>query len=293
MHTAFARLSQLSAHLVCNSSSRAMSSATAAAIAKGPDTLQKPGLVFLTAQTPNGNKVIYLAEELKAIGAITGYEVVPTSFAKNEQKSEWFEAVNPNGRIPALIDNRSGKKPINVWESASILLYLTKTYDTKGEFWFPNDEDLQTELLNWLFFLTGGVGPMQGQANHFFRYAPEQIEYGITRYQNETKRLYQVYEDHLSGKKDGIKKDWLVGGKYTIADQATQPWIRFSDWAGVSLEPFPNVQAWVDRIEERPATQAALKVPEQDMKTKIKSDPELEKKIQEESSKWVQAGNKK
>ncbi|GAA6010040.1 hypothetical protein JCM10207_007530 [Rhodosporidiobolus poonsookiae] len=266
---------------------------TDAALAKGPDALQKPGLVFLVAQTPNGNKPLYLAEELKATGALKSYEVVPISFAKNEQKSEWFEAINPNGRIPALRDNREGKKPINVWESASMLLYIAKNYDTKGDFWFPHDDDLQAELLNWIFFIQGGVGPMQGQANHFFRYAPEKIEYGITRYQNETKRLYQVYEDHLSGAKDGVKKDWLVGGKYTIADMCTEPWIRSADWAGIDISPFPNFAAWVERIEERPATKEALKIPEQDMKTKMKKDPELAKKVAEEASKWIMAGNKK
>lgn len=133
-------------------------------------------------------------------------------------------------------------------------MYLAKEYDTKFQFHFE-DNDLETEMISWIFFMCvqcfvscvrmhrseencnvdkvivgarlcsqGGVGPMQGQANHFFRYAPEKIEYGITRYQNETKRLYGVYEDHLTGKKDGQKKDWLVGGKYSLADMATQPW---------------------------------------------------------------------
>ncbi|GAA5944216.1 hypothetical protein JCM10213_004101 [Rhodosporidiobolus nylandii] len=270
-----------------------MSTVNEAALAKGPEALRKPGLVFLVAQTPNGNKPLYMAEELKASNQLKDYEVIPTSFSKNEQKEPWFEAVNPNGRIPALRDNREGKQPINVWESASILLYLAKTYDLQGKFWFKDDEDLQTELLNWIFFIQGGVGPMQGQANHFYRYAPEKISYGIERYQNESARLYGVYESHLSGAKDGEKKEYLVGGKYTIADMCTQPWIRMAIWAGVDIEPFPHLKAWVERIEQRPATQAALKVPEQDMLSKIKGNPEEAKRLAEESSKWVMASNQK
>ncbi|GAA5980780.1 hypothetical protein JCM11641_002649 [Rhodosporidiobolus odoratus] len=267
---------------------------TDAALAQGPQELQNPGLVFLVAQTPNGNKPLYYAEELKAIGAIKDYTFIPINFSRNEQKTEWFEAVNPNGRIPALRDNRvGGKKPINVWESASMLLYLAKEYDVESKFWFKDDEDLHQEMLNWLFFIQGGVGPMQGQANHFFRYAPEKIPYGIERYQNETKRLYSIYEQHLQGDKDGEKKDWLVGGKYTLADMCTQPWLRMARWAGIDLEPFPAVKAWVERIDKREATVAALKIPEQDHMTTMKQDPEAEKRMQEEASKWVMAGNKK
>ncbi|GAA5827383.1 hypothetical protein JCM11251_003788 [Rhodosporidiobolus azoricus] len=288
MRTALTRLTHLTKHF-----NRSSSSMSDAAINNGPEALKKQGLVFLVAQTPNGNKPLYLAEELKANGSIPGYEVVPISFAKNEQKSDWFEAVNPNGRIPALRDNRANGKPINVWESSSILLYMAKTYDTKGEFWFKEDEDLQTELLNWIFFIQGGVGPMQGQANHFTRYAPEKIPYGVKRYQDETNRLYSVYEAHLAGTKDGVKKDWLVGGKYSIADMCTQPWIRVAFWAGVDLAPYPHLQKWVDRIEQRPATQSALKVPEQDMLTKLKNDPEAQEKAAKEASDWIMKGQQK
>ncbi|BGP17560.1 Glutathione S-transferase 2 [Rhodosporidiobolus nylandii] len=257
MLSALRRASSLNNHL--RPFSRNMSTVNEAALAKGPEALRKPGLVFLVAQTPNGNKPLYMAEELKASNQLKDYEVIPTSFSKNEQKEPWFEAVNPNGRIPALRDNREGKQPINVWESASILLYLAKTYDLQGKFWFKDDEDLQTELLNWIFFIQGGVGPMQG-------------------YQNESARLYGVYESHLSGAKDGEKKEYLVGGKYTIADMCTQPWIRMAIWAGVDIEPFPHLKAWV---------------PEQDMLSKIKGNPEEAKRLAEESSKWVMASNQK
>ncbi|GAA5889576.1 hypothetical protein JCM6882_007073 [Rhodosporidiobolus microsporus] len=289
MRTAFTRLASLTKHLA-----RPASTMSEAALANGPEALTKPGLVFLIAQTPNGNKPLYLAEELKAAGAIPGYEVIPISFSKNEQKSDWFEAINPNGRIPALRDNRGGgKKPINVWESASMLFYLAKTYDSAGTFWFPDDEDLQTELVNWLFFIQGGVGPMQGQSNHFTRYAPEKVPYGIKRYQDETNRLYSVYEAHFAGTKDGVKKDWLVGHKYTIADMCTQPWIRVAFWAGVDIEPYPHLKQWIDRIEQRPATQAALKIPEQDMATKLRNDPEAQEKAAKEASAWIMKGQGK
>ncbi|KAG0659787.1 hypothetical protein C6P46_004990 [Rhodotorula mucilaginosa] len=297
MLRAAARLKSITSHLTAAPESRhfaAMSTALfpTEALDKGPKELKNKGLVFLTAQTPNGNKPAYLLEELKAIGAISDYTVIPISFKENEQKSEWFEAVNPNGRIPALLDNRKSKPPLRVFESAAILMYLAKEYDTGFKFHFE-DNDLETEMISWIFFIQGGVGPMQGQANHFFRYAPEKIEYGITRYQNETKRLYGVYEDHLTGKKDGQKKDWLVGGKYSLADMATQPWVRSARWAGVDINEFPALKAWVARVEERPATKEALKVPEQDMLTRMKQDPELEKKIMEESSKWIMKGNEK
>ncbi|GAA5917667.1 hypothetical protein JCM5296_007442 [Sporobolomyces johnsonii] len=271
-------------------SSAIMSTPNDRALAAGPEKLKAPGLVLLVSQTPNGGKPVYYLEELKAAGAIKGYEHIDISLSKNEQKEDWFLAVNPNGRIPALLDNREGKKPIKVWESASILLYLARNYDKDYLFHFE-DDDLHQEMLNWIFFLQGGVGPMQGQANHFFRYAPEKIQYGIDRYQNETRRLYGVYEDHLAGKKDGEKKEWLVGGKFSIADMTSQPWIRMSSWAGVSLDPFPLLKDWVERIDARPAIQSALKIPEQDLMTKMKKDPALEESIMKESAAWVQKGN--
>ncbi|KAK4702464.1 glutathione S-transferase, partial [Phenoliferia sp. Uapishka_3] len=246
-----------------------------------------PGLNLLTTSTPNGIKVSVALEELKAVGAIPSYAFTPVAFSKNEQKSDWFMAVNPNGRIPALVDNREGKKPINVWESASILLYLSKTYDTKFAFHFE-DEDEETEMINWIFFLQGGVGPMQGQANHFNRYAPEKIQYGIDRYQNETKRLYSVYEAQLAG-----GKEFLVGadkGKYSYADICSYPWFRFHDWAGVGLEKFPNVAAWMARNEARPAVLAGLKVPEQDAVTKMREDPEEAARVAAAGSAWIMKG---
>ncbi|KAM0746518.1 glutathione S-transferase [Meredithblackwellia eburnea MCA 4105] len=246
----------------------------------------KAGLNLLTTSTPNGIKISIALEELKAAGAIPGYSFTPISFAKNEQKSEWFLKINPNGRIPALVDVRDGKKTINIWESASILQYLAKTYDVDYNFHFK-DEDDETEMTNWLHFLQGGVGPMQGQANHFNKYAPVKIQYGIDRYQNETRRLYSVYEKQLKG------KDFLVGegkGKFSYADIVSFPWIRSHDWAGVSVDEFPNIAAWLERIENRPAVIAGLKIPEQDSLTKMKADPELAAKVAKEASAWIMKG---
>ncbi|GAA6015620.1 hypothetical protein JCM11491_007176 [Sporobolomyces phaffii] len=285
-------ISQQLARTNFSTSTRTMSPyPNAEALAKGPKELQNEGLVLLTAQTPNGNKPAYYLEELKAGGQISGYTVIPISFDKNEQKSEWFEAVNPNGRIPALLDNRSGgKKPLRVFESEAILRYLATAYDKKHEFHFENLDEA-TEMDGWVAFQQGGLGPMQGQANHFHRYAPEKIQYGVDRYQNETSRLYGVIEDHLTGKKDGEPKEYLVGGKYSVADMMCHGWVRVAFWAGVSVEPFPALQKWVERIEARPATQAALKVPSQDMLTRMKADPSLEEKMQKTSAAWVQQSN--
>ncbi|KAK4048971.1 Glutathione S-transferase 2 [Microbotryomycetes sp. JL221] len=252
------------------------------------DVLNTSGLVLIAGGSPNSMKVSTYLEELKAIGAIPGYAFYGVSFSKHEQKEPWFLEINPNGRIPALVDNREGKKPINVWESASILLYLAKTYDTNYEFHFK-DEDLHTEMLNWLFFLQGGLGPIQGQANHFFRYAPEKIQYGIDRYQNETRRLYSTYEKHFEK-----GNEWLVGGKCSIADFCTQPWVRMHAWCGVdSIEEFPRLKAWMEKIEARPAFQAGLQVPEPDVLRTLRTATKEEMdKMAQGSMKWIQEGMK-
>lgn len=179
------RLKSIAAHLAPSTSESSsprlaatMTTFNRAALDKGPKELQNKGLVLLTAQTPNGNKPAYLLEELKAVGAISGYSFIPTSFKDNEQvctrlrirralvkadfgalhvqKSEWFEAVNPNGRIPALLDNREGKEPLRVFESAAILMYLAKAYDTDFRFHFK-DDDLETEMISWIFFMSVSV----------------------------------------------------------------------------------------------------------------------------------------
>ncbi|GAA5875331.1 hypothetical protein JCM8547_003206 [Rhodosporidiobolus lusitaniae] len=248
---------------------------------EAPPELFNPGLVLLWGNSPNGWKCTYLLQALKETGAIPDYTAVDVDLQNGEQFQPWFVAVNPNSKMPALIDNRQGMKPINVWESASILLYLTKTYDTKGEFWFANDEDLQTELVNWLFFTQSNVGPQQGQTNHFYRYSGQKIDYAIERFTTETYRLYQVLDDHLSGAKDAVKKEWIVGGKATTADFCCQPWIRCHFWGGLSLDAYPSLAAWVHRVESLPYVKNALTVPKQDLVTIIKANPDIERQIME------------
>jgi len=246
---------------------------------------QQSGLKLYTVGTPNGHKASIFLEELKASGAIPGYEFQALSFQKNEQKEDWFLKINPNGRIPALIDgNRNNQR---VFESASILFYLAKHYDAKGEFTFKDDDSAETEMISWIFFGHGGVGPMQGQANHFMRYAPEDVPYGKKRYVDETKRLYMTMDKHLAG------REYFAGsgkGKYSIADISIAPWVRSHEWAHVSLDEYPNLNAWLERLEARPAFQAGVNVPTPDRLTELKKNPELAEKAAKEASAWIMKG---
>ncbi|KAL1916632.1 uncharacterized protein VTP21DRAFT_5336 [Calcarisporiella thermophila] len=236
--------------------------------------MASPNLTLYTAATPNGHKVSITLEELDL-----PYNVKSISFAQNEQKSDWFTKINPNGRIPALTDHSRGD--FNVFESGAIMVYLSEHYDPAGKL-YPKDPDARSEVLQWLMFQMGGVGPMQGQANHFHRYAPEKIEYGVKRYQNETRRLYEVIEKHLSQ-----GREWLAGEQYSLADIANFSWIRGHTWAGVSIDGLPNLKAWLDRIESRPAVQRGLDVPEKDKIKELTSNPELAKKAEEASKAWI------
>ncbi|WWC71822.1 uncharacterized protein I206_105781 [Kwoniella pini CBS 10737] len=215
-------------------------------------------LHLYTVGTPNGIKASILLEELHKEYPENKqliYDFIPIRFSEKDQKKPEFLKINPNGRIPALIDDNF--KGHNIWESASILIWLIDQYDKDFKFTFQ-DPKLKSDIFSWIFFAHGGVGPMQGQANHFFRYAPEKIEYGINRYQEETSRLYSVLEDQL---KKPESKGWLVGGKYTVADINVFPWVRSYAWAGIDITPFPNVKKWLDTIEARPAVYAGLGVP--------------------------------
>ncbi|GAA6028798.1 hypothetical protein JCM8097_007401 [Rhodosporidiobolus ruineniae] len=243
-----------------------------------PAELSDPGLVLLWGNTPNGWKITCLLQALKEKGAIPDYTAVEVFLQHGEQFQPWFLRANPNSKMPALIDNRPNKPPLHIWDSGSILQYLARAYDENYDYHFE-DDDLETEMINWLYWTLSGLGPMQGQVNHFYRYSGEKSEYALKRYTDETYRLYQVLEDHLLGTHDGQKKDWLVGGKPSCADFCAQPWIRTGFWGGLSLAAYPTVSAWVDRVESLPFVQNALKVPVQDLVTRVKSDPELEAKL--------------
>jgi glutathione S-transferase len=212
---------------------------------------QEPQLTLYTAGTPNGWKIPPLLEELGL-----PYKVVALDIMKNETKEPWFLKINPNGRIPALTDHAEGE--FQVFESGSILIYLADKFDKEGTF-LPKQEDFKnrTDVISWLMFQMGGVGPMQGQANHFLKFAPEegQTEYAQQRYLNETKRLYSVLEERL---KDN---EWLAAGRYTIADMATVTWVIASKIIDLDLNEFPAVKKWTDKIVARPATRKGLDVP--------------------------------
>lgn len=244
-----------------------------------------PKLLLLTSSTPNGHKVTIALEELGL-----KYEVRNISLPKNEQKEDWFLKVNPNGRIPALVDQSRNDFP--VFESAAILHYLSLHYDPESKFHFADDVDDESEMIQWMFFSHGGLGPMQGQANHFVRYAPEKIPYAQTRYINETKRLYSVYDDRLKG-----GREYLAGkgkGKYTWADVVAFSWIRCHEWSGIpSIDEWKNLKAWFDRIDSRDAVKKGVAVPEKDTIAKLKEDPSIAEKHAKAASDWIMKGNKK
>lgn len=189
-----------------------------------------------SASTPNGRKISIMLEELGI-----PYTVHPINLDKLEQKQEWFLKINPNGRIPAIIDKDN--EDFTVFESGAILIYLA---EKTGKL-LPKDPKEKSTVIQWLMFQMGGVGPMQGQAGVFLKYAPEKIPFAINRYQNETKRLYSVLDRRLSDSK-------FLGGKdLSIADIATWPWVNIHDWVEISLDEFPNLKRWNDELEKRPA----------------------------------------
>ena len=185
------------------------------------------------------------------------YKVHAIDMKAGVQKQDWFLEINPNGRIPALTDTFTDGKIIRLFESGSIMQYLVEQYDPRHAISYPKGSRESYEVNSWLFFLQGGVGPMQGQANHFNHYAPEKIQYGIDRYVNETRRLYGVLDRHLSQSKSA----YLVGDKCTIADIAHWGWVAAAGYSGVDISEFPQLQAWEDRMLKRPAVEKGRHVP--------------------------------
>ncbi|MCG2593362.1 glutathione binding-like protein [Ramlibacter sp. XY19] len=196
--------------------------------------------------TPNGHKVHILLEECEL-----PYRAIPVDIGAGDQFKPDFLAISPNNKIPALVDPHGPDgKPISVFESGAILVYLAaKT----GRF-LPKGDREKFEVLQWLMFQMGGVGPMLGQAHHFRGYAPEKIEYAIARYTNEAKRLYGVIDRRLA------QNPWLGGKEYSIADIATFPWLRSWERQGIVLEEYPHLKKWFDRIAARPAVQRGVEV---------------------------------
>lgn len=209
--------------------------------------MTQPDIHLYTAATMNGYKPVIFLEE-----AGIPYDLTFVDFAQKEQKAPGYVALNPNGRIPTIVDRSNGD--FAVFESGAILWYLAEKY---GQF-LPEASNARSEVLQWLMFQMAGIGPMMGQAMYFQRIAApngHEDPFSITRYVDESRRLLEVLDTRLA------ERDWLAADAYTIADMATYPWARAYVWAKVSVDGLPNLQGWFDRIDARPAVQRALTIP--------------------------------
>jgi len=205
--------------------------------------------------TPNGHKISIALEEFAL-----DYSVKPVNILKGEQHEADFLAISPNNRVPAIVDDDgpAGTRH-EVFESGAILLYLC---EKTGKFW--SDDSLeQSRIRQWLFFQCANIGPMFGQCGHFRGYADEQVPYAIKRYSSEVQRLYGLVDRHLAD------SHWMVpGSDYGIVDMATYPWMdeRQQELHGVDISQFPNVAAWIEKVEARPAVQRGMQILKDDMK---------------------------
>ncbi|KAH8817498.1 glutathione S-transferase GstA [Xylogone sp. PMI_703] len=244
-------------------------------------TTKTPDITLYTAQTPNGIKISMALEEL----GIT-YKVHKIDITANAQKEPWYLEINPNGRIPAIADTMSDGQQIRVFESGSVLQYLIDNYDPDYKISYPQGTREYYEMTSWLFFQNAGVGPMQGQAHHFNRYAPEHIPYGVKRYTNETRRLYGVLDKHLATSKSG----YLVGDHISIADISHWGWIVFAGWAGVEIDDFPHLKAWEERVAQHSGIEKGRHVPEPHSIKEILKNKKLIEEKAARGQTWVQRG---
>lgn len=206
---------------------------------------------LFTASTPNGIKASITLEELEL-----PYTVRPISLGKLEQKQDWFLKINPNGRIPAIIDHDNND--FTVFESGAILLYLAeKTGRLLGG---PSPED-RSRVIQWLMFQMGGLGPMMGQANVFYRYADEKIPFAIDRYQREVRRLFEVLDRRLA-------ENQYLAGEYSIADIANWSWAKSYEWSGVSIDGLDHLTRWLDEVGSRKAVVRGAQVPDKIWETR-------------------------
>jgi len=194
-----------------------------------------------TSATPNGWKASVMLEELAL-----PYRVHPVRLTEGDQKQPDFLQLNPNGRIPVIVDDGFA-----VFESGAILIYLA---EKSGQL-LPQDPKGRSRVIQWLMFQMGGIGPMMGQANVFFRYLPEKVPLAIDRYQNECKRLFGVLDGHLAN------NEWLAG-EFSIADIANWCWLRTHEWSGVSVDAFEHLARWMQVIDAREACRRGIEVPE-------------------------------
>ncbi len=224
-----------------------------------------------TAATPNGHKVSIALEELAL-----PYTLKVLDLSKGEQKQPAFLAICPNGRIPAIVDRAADD--FAVFESGACLIYLA---EKTGQL-MPTDAKGRSRVLQWLMFQMGGIGPMMGQANVFFRYFPEKIQPAIDRYQGESKRLFTVLDSHL-------KDHEYLAGDYSIADIANWAWVRTHRWSGVAVDDLPHLKRWLDAIRQRPAVQRGIEAPPSKINLTQDGD-EAAKKFSEEARKMVEMG---
>jgi glutathione S-transferase/GST-like protein len=217
---------------------------------------------LFTAATPNGWKASITLEELAL-----PYKVRRIDFEKREQKEPWYLKLNPNGRIPTIVDHDNGG--FAVFESGALMIYLAE----KAGGLLPSDVKGRSLVIQWLMFQMGGIGPMMGQANVFFRYAPERIPYAIERYQREVRRLFEVLDTRLNERE-------FLAGDYSIADIANWSWVRGYKWSGVTLDGLPHLTRWLDAIAKRPAVQRGVDVPERvDLDEMIRKADEARAKV--------------
>ncbi len=196
-----------------------------------------------TASTPNGWKVSVALEEMGV-----DYQTIAIDLLSNEQNSDEFLAINPNGRIPVIIDTTADD--FAVFESGAILIYLAE----KTGLFLPNDLKKRSVVMQWLMFQMAGIGPMMGQLNVFYRYIPKNIPFAIERYHSEVCRLFKVLDNRLTGNE-------YLAGEYSIADIANWCWVRSYKWSGIDISPYPNLHRWLKQIRSRPAVDTGIKIP--------------------------------
>ncbi len=221
-----------------------------------------------TASTPNGWKASVTLEELAL-----PYTTHAINLSENTQKQEWFLKLCPNGRIPAIVDQENDN--FAVFETGAIMIYLAE----KAGRLLPTDAKKRSVALQWLMFQMGGVGPMMGQANVFYRYFPEKIPAAIERYQNESRRLLEVLDRRLS------EAQWLAD-EYSIADIANWCWVRTYKWSGVSADGLPHLKRWRDAMRARPACERGVAVPQR--LVNMEQDKEAAKEFAKNAQNMVQ-----
>ena len=227
-----------------------------------------------TAATPNGHKVSIALEELGL-----PYDMTVLDLSKNVQKEDWYLAICPNGRIPAIVDRDADD--FAVFESGAILVYLAE----KTGRLMPTDAKGRSLVMQWLMFQMGGIGPMMGQANVFFRYFPEKIQPAIDRYQGECRRLFRVLDTRL-------KDHEFLAGDYSIADIANWAWVRTHRWSGVEVDDLPNLLRWRDQLRARPAVAKGIEMPTSSLDLRT-DDAAKAKQFADEARKMLETGQSK